>query len=108
MRKRLTKWVIFVILAYFQPYRFAIVRGPSMYPSLKSGNLAVYNRWILPDVGDVCVLTVRDEVLIKRVGGLTTEGAYCLGDNAGMSMDSRDFGIVPNTHILGRVCLVIM
>lgn len=94
--------------------RFRVV-GTSMLPLLKPGEevlIAPVKRKaeaIALKPGDLVVArhpfqpTLR---LIKRVITVRDDGTYLLmGDNpeAGMSTDSRSFGAVSPSHILGRV-----
>jgi phage repressor protein C with HTH and peptisase S24 domain len=71
------------------------VSGESMEPSYKPGRLVVGLRCAKPHRGDVVVADFG-RLLIKRVGRIETDGGlWLLGDNPGMSSDSRDFGPVP-------------
>ena len=42
-------------------------------------------------------------VLVKRVGAVLDDGIVVRGDNPGASTDSRSFGPVPSSAVLGRV-----
>jgi type IV secretory pathway protease TraF len=53
-------------------------------------------------------VAVRDptearRVLVKRVGAVLEDGIVLRGDNPGASTDSRSFGPVPSSAVLGRV-----
>jgi nickel-type superoxide dismutase maturation protease len=85
--------------------RFVVVDGASMRPSLDPGDrvlvLALRAR-----VGDVvAVRDPRDErrTLIKRVRSIDGDDIEIVGDNSDASTDSRTFGPVPRSHVLGRV-----
>lgn len=92
-----------------------IVDGSSMEPAYRRGDRLLVNRLAYavhgPQPGDVVVLRdpgERTRLLIKRVaeapaGSLPTpRQTYVLGDNAAESRDSRHFGPVNRTLILGR------
>jgi nickel-type superoxide dismutase maturation protease len=91
-----------------------VVDGPSMEPAYRKGDRLLVNRLAYlraaPRTGDVVVLRdpeLRTRLLIKRVAQ-PPEGAplrgrvYVLGDNAEQSRDSRHFGPVPHSMIIGR------
>jgi nickel-type superoxide dismutase maturation protease len=86
--------------------RRVVVEGRSMEPTLAPGDrlLVVRARALHP--GDV--VAVRDptqsrRVLVKRVGAVLEDEIVLRGDNPGASTDSRNFGPVPSSAVLGRV-----
>lgn len=85
------------------------VRGHSMMPLL-SPNQVVFISSLpylfgSPKVGDVVVCRVQDKIYIKRIVKIQ-KGRYILrGDNASDSHDSRKFGAIGRSTILGRVIL---
>ncbi len=90
--------------------RFRISDG-SMEPGLRAGDYVLVNRWAYrsrsPSVGDVVVLRHPREAaihIVKRVSALPgPEQVFVVGDNADMSEDSRVFGPVDRSLIVGRV-----
>lgn len=77
------------------PYRRIRVRGPSMAPTLKDGDVVLARRTDVPQTGDVVVVTwvTRPHQLsIKRVSRPNGTGWHVEGDNPGASTDSRDLG----------------
>jgi len=77
------------------PYRRIRVRGPSMAPTLRDGDVVLARRTEAPRTGDVVVVTwvTRPHQLsIKRVTTRNGAGWHVEGDNAGASTDSRDLG----------------
>ena len=95
--------------------RFA-VEGPSMEPAYRPGDRLLVNRLAYlrrpPAPGDAVV--IRDpehpsRLLLKRVAaapdGPQTEAdrIYLLGDNPAESRDSRHFGPLPRSAIVGKV-----
>lgn len=88
------------------------VAGASMAPSLRPGDrLVVVGRpwgpppW--PRPGQIVAVTDPREprrILVKRVGAVDTRTGTIdvLGDSPGASTDSRTFGPVPRSTVLGR------
>jgi signal peptidase I len=106
------------------------VRGLSMRPTLREGDLVVTVplppvaddgpargpawtlRRLLLRPGRLVVLsepTDRTHLIIKRASRVTPEGVDVLGDDPGWSIDSRTFGTVPHRDVrrlvLGRLPL---
>lgn len=89
--------------------RYEIVED-SMEPALRPGD------WVLGvrrpariAVGDVVVIEHPQEAgfrMAKRVAGRSDDGLAVLGDHAGHSVDSRDFGPVPPAAVVARLVLV--
>jgi nickel-type superoxide dismutase maturation protease len=87
------------------------VSGTSMLPLLKPGDEVLVNphayRRTPPQPGDIVVAQhpFRPEVrLIKRVTDVLDSGHYVLkGDNPTESTDSRTFGAISASHIIGQV-----
>jgi nickel-type superoxide dismutase maturation protease len=81
------------------------VAGDSMRPTLEPGDRLLVVPWPWLRVGQlVAVPDPRqpDRVVVKRIGSVDSNGVSILGDNAAASTDSRTFGPVPRTSILGR------
>ena len=77
------------------PYRRIRVRGPSMAPTLKDGDVVLARSRRVPRTGDVVVVTWvgrPGQLSIKRVTGGDGRGWHVEGDNAAASTDSRDLG----------------
>ena len=83
------------------PVRLVVVDGDSMRPTLEPGDRLVVLR-LPPRVGDVVALEVGHRVLVKRVAGVAGDDVTVRGDNAAASTDSRTFGPVPRSAVLGR------
>ncbi len=87
--------------------RRVVVEGRSMEPTLAPGDrLLVARTGHGFHAGDV--VAVRDprdrrRVLVKRIGAVLEDGLVLHGDNPGASTDSRSFGLVPSSAVLGRV-----
>ena len=84
------------------------VTGDSMAPALLPGDRLLLLRLGLGRVRCGDVVAVRDprdvdgRVLVKRVAALPGDGMVVLGDNLAASTDSRTFGAVPRSLLLGR------
>lgn len=102
----------------------AVVQGKSMLPHYRNGEVVVIEKaayglrgfsgrywlhWGWPKEGDV-VAAVRpetEETVIKRIGEVrgdrTSPNYFLVGDNSLESIDSRDFGPLPLSDIIGKV-----
>jgi signal peptidase I len=82
------------------------IEGLSMVPVLAPGDRVLVLRTDRITVGDIIAFTdpeAEETVLVKRVAGVDRGSVRVEGDNAGPSRDSRHFGPVPRTAVLGRV-----
>ncbi len=83
------------------------VDGESMSPVLKSGDKVLVDPRASIVIGDIVLAHhpyKQGTRMIKRVAEITTTGEYFLtGDNANESTDSRSFGKLRSTDILGKV-----
>lgn len=80
--------------------------GPSMAPALRNGEVYLARRGARVRVGDVVVLRhpQRPELLtVKRVARGEAGGWWVEGDNPRESTDSREFGLVAPTAVVGRI-----
>jgi len=82
--------------------------GPSMEPALRNGDWWLVRRTSSVGPGDVVLLvhpTRPHAHIVKRIDRPEGDGWWVLGDNAGASEDSRQFGAVPPGSIIGRLVL---
>ncbi|WP_072621178.1 nickel-type superoxide dismutase maturation protease [Spirulina major] len=90
------------------------VEGRSMLPLLEPGDEVLVNprayQQRSPQVGDIAIVQHPHRPalqMVKRVGEIlpTPTGAefWIYGDNPGESTDSRQFGPVARSHLLGRI-----
>ena len=56
-----------------------------------------------PKMGDVVVFEKYNRMYIKRIGEITDEKYFLVGDNKSDSFDSRRFGSVTKKQIKGKV-----
>jgi nickel-type superoxide dismutase maturation protease len=82
------------------------VEGESMLPILTEGDLVLINYEAEVQPGDIVLAhhpLEKGEKLLKRIWKITPEGKYFLiGDNLAKSTDSRVFGELPASDILGK------
>lgn len=76
------------------------VFGNSMYPTLKEGQEVLTFNWNKPKVRDIVVM--KDQK-IKRVQKIIGNKVYLVGDNKTESTDSRHFGPVDISQVIGKV-----
>jgi nickel-type superoxide dismutase maturation protease len=77
-----------------------------MQPALRPGDRLLVLTWGRPRRDDVIVFRDPEAMstfTVKRVQGMTAEGSLIVrGDNPNVSRDSRHFGPVPRSLIVGR------
>lgn len=77
-----------------------------MLPTLKEGHeVLVFNWWKLPGLreGDLVVIKVKGQEMIKRVQKYDSRLIFVTGDNKKDSLDSRKFGWIGKSQIIGKV-----
>lgn len=75
-----------------------------MLPTYRDGAVVVISNLKNPRVGSVVVAKLASEEVIKRVRSITEAGKfYLVGDNHAESVDSREYGPVSRSDILGVV-----
>jgi nickel-type superoxide dismutase maturation protease len=77
------------------PLRRIRVRGPSMAPTLRDGDVVLARRGRRPRAGDVVVVTWvtrPGQLSIKRAVRPAGGGWFVVGDNETASTDSRELG----------------
>lgn len=82
--------------------------GPSMEPTLRNGDWWLVRRTSSVAPGDVVLLvhpSRPDLHVVKRVVRRGDDGWWVEGDNPTASDDSRQFGVVPDRNVLGRLWL---
>ena len=82
------------------------VADTSMQPTLWPGDRLLIAQWLRPRSGDLVVFRdpeARSTFLVKRVASAAHNGSLEVrGDNPNVSRDSRHFGPVPPTLVIGR------
>ena len=96
MAVRTARWPLYAVL----------VRGPSMAPTLRTGDALLVRRGGRPvRPGDVVVARFRsrpDLLVVKRAVAADGDGWRVAGDNPLVTADSRAYGVA---DVLGRVVL---
>lgn len=95
------------MLSYFA------VKEQSMEPLMQEGNFVLVDRisylFFKPKVGHVVVIRHPQKpnlLLLKRVVEERMGMYFVKGDNALKSIDSRHFGLVPQSSIVGKAYIV--
>ncbi len=77
-----------------------------MQPALRPGDRLLVSGWLRAKRGQLIVFRDPEALttfVIKRIADFTAEGqALVRGDNPNVSRDSRHFGPVPRSLIVGR------
>lgn len=89
-----------------RPVFRVVVEGPSMLPELAPGDRLIALRTPVLERGDLVAVRdpeERERILVKRVRRLHATTVEVAGDNAAASRDSRQFGPVARSDVLGRI-----
>jgi signal peptidase I len=86
----------------------AIVRGPSMQPTLRDGDRLLVRHGGSPQVGDLVVVRLPDGVVaVKRATRREPEGWWVERDNPAVGVDSWVVGTIADTEVVAVVRLRI-
>jgi len=88
------------------PFTTVRVVGQSMEPTVRNGQWWIVRTGSALNPGDVVLMQHPQRPnldVVKRLHHRDGEGWWVLGDNPEMSDDSRNFGLVPENSILGRL-----
>lgn len=92
------------------PFKRFTVSGNSMLPTLKPGQDVLVFNWAYLfsklKVGDIVVIWKNGKEMIKRVQMSSDRGAFVTGDNKKESTDSRSFGPIDKSKIIGKVIFI--
>jgi nickel-type superoxide dismutase maturation protease len=81
------------------------VEGDSMLPTLKDGEAVLIDPASTFGAGDIVVARhpfKKSVLVVKRVESIAGDRCLLVGDNAAESSDSRQFGSVSLTEVLGK------
>lgn len=108
-------YLVYQVIHLTRGYSFCLVRGISMFPTLKNGQIVLEHKLKKSDsihIGDIVIakLPQNDYLVIKRVKSTLnisgTKYYWLEGDNKDHSVDSRTYGHVKEEYIRGRVIKV--
>lgn len=91
---------------YLRSLRRVQVAGDSMLPGFRPGDRLLLGPTLRIRTGQVVAVTdprKPGRLVIKRVHAVSRGSVDVRGDNAEASTDSRHFGLVPRSHLAGRV-----
>ena len=97
------------------PFRSIAVSGESMSPTFNDGDWLLFrpiyarNTKHLPSLVGKVIVIERESYpgihLIKRVTKIVDQGLWVEGDNQAASTDSRQWGVITSTELVGVVLL---
>jgi nickel-type superoxide dismutase maturation protease len=79
------------------------VSGISMIPTLKPGGIVLALRVKKYKIGDIVIFAHDSLDKIKRISSINGYDYQVIGDNPEHSTDSREFGRINQSEILGKV-----
>ncbi len=77
------------------------VAGDSMSPRLRPGDVIIGVVSKKYRVGDIVIVNNGEREVIKRIKRIEPKGIWIVGDNSAHSTDSRHFGLISKSAILG-------
>ena len=98
-----------LIAFFFGLRKIATVKGQSMLPTLKEGDMVFFKKYIknksLLKVGQIVIIyhPLKNIRLIKRVKNIIKNSIEVLGDNIEFRDDSNKFGLINNEKVIGIV-----
>ncbi|MFY9326292.1 MAG: S26 family signal peptidase [Candidatus Nanopelagicales bacterium] len=79
------------------------VLGDSMRPTVLTGDFLMVKRTLQYRIGDLVVVQLAEQQLVKRIVDANAEQVWLSGDNVKASDDSRKFGWIEKNQIVGKV-----
>lgn len=102
----LTIVICFLLLQVI--FGVTVVAGDSMQPTISDGSIVIFERWEQErKEGDIVIVKMEEGQIIKRIDEIEGNQIYLLGDNLKESVDSRTFGLVNQSQIVGKVVCVL-
>lgn len=86
------------------PFSRFTVYGNSMFPTLKPGQDVLVWCWFFSlKKGDLVAFKKSGNDMIKRIQKIRRNEYFLVGDNKKQSTDSRNFGWIKKSQIIGKV-----
>lgn len=86
------------------PFKILRVAGHSMEPTIKAGSYILINQWIKKyKTGDIVACNFENYIILKRIVQLNDSMIQIHGDNLSDSLDSRTFGEISRSSLIGKV-----
>ena len=86
------------------------IYGHSMSPFLKDGDLIIisYIPFLFkkPKINEVIAISYNRKIIIKRIKQIQENKYFLEGDNKKDSFDSRNFGSIKKSDILGKIIYI--
>ncbi len=79
------------------------VVGTSMLPTLREGQIIIVSNTRHYKKQDVVVAILNRKEVIKRITDIANGKVFLEGDNSSRSTDSRTYGWIVDSRILGKV-----
>lgn len=94
----------------FLPFSRFTIHGNSMLPTLKPGQDILCFTWAYvffkPKIGDIVVIRQGGREIVKRIQKRDDHRFFVIGDNRKESTDSREFGAIGKSKIVGKVLFI--
>lgn len=78
-----------------------------MLPTLKPNQEVLTFNWIYifskPKIGDIVVIKIDGKEMVKHIQTIYDRTYFVTGDNSKESTDSRNFGAVDKSQLVGKV-----
>jgi signal peptidase I len=123
MKKYKTFIFSFLIILAFLNFKIVKIQGNSMYPVLENNSFALADKYLhklfTVQKEDILLLEVGGKEVVKKIVGfpgerivvdnkivkLENDEIFVLGENLPESIDSREYGPVNISNIIGKIVL---
>jgi signal peptidase I len=123
MKKYKTFIFSFLIILAFLNFKIVKIQGNSMYPVLESNSFALADKYLhklfTVQKEDILLLEVGGKEVVKKIVGfpgerivvenkivkLENDEIFVLGENLPESIDSREYGPIKISNIIGKIVL---
>lgn len=95
----------------FIPIQRFTIYGNSMLPTFQPGQDILCFNWAYifskPKIGELVVIRKNGKDMVKRIQKIQNHQYFVEGDNKFGSTDSRNFGWINKSEIVGKVIMVV-